>query len=220
MNLPHTSPVSTLAPATGPLPPAANFSDALRSLGLGTGAMKATMRPVFTPIRLEGPAYTVRCYAGATWALEEALELAPEGSVLVVDGGGFSDAVLMGGLMSLRAAQRKLAGAVIDGAVRDLGELRTAQWPIFSSSLTPAGGSSDPQGAWGVTISCGGVSVAPGDRVVGDDDGVVVIPAKEWERVKETARAIELKERFLEERLKEGLPLGEAVRLWKEQAKS
>ncbi|HWL51253.1 MAG TPA: RraA family protein [Chthoniobacteraceae bacterium] len=217
MNLPNTSPVSTLTPATGALPPAANFSDAMRSLGLGTGAMAASMRPVFTPVRLYGPAYTVRCYAGATWALEEALELAPEGSVLVVDGGGFSKAVLMGGLMSLRAAQRGLAGAVIDGAVRDLPELRAAQWPVFSSSLTPAGGSSDPQGAWEVTVSCGGVSVSPGDHVVADDDGVVVVPAREWERVKETAYAIELKERFLEARLREGRPLGEAVRLWKEQ---
>ncbi len=218
MNLQQAPLISPAQPGDAVLPPAANFSDAMRSLGYGTGAMNANMRPVFTPIRLHGPAYTVRCYAGATWALEEALELAPAGSVLVVDGGGFSDAVLMGGLMSLRAAQRGLAGAVIDGAVRDLRELQQAQWPIFSSSCTPAGGSSDPQGAWEITLSCGGVSVSPGDHLVADEDGVVVVPASEWELVRTTAFQIDLKERFLDARLREGKSLPEAVKLWKDQA--
>src|SRR3954452_11216989 len=101
----------------------AHVSDALRACGCAFQAIDAGIRPVARNMRLAGPAFTVRCYPGATWALEQALELAPPGSVLAVDGGASPDVILMGGLMSTRAHARGIAGAVLDAAVRDVDDI-------------------------------------------------------------------------------------------------
>src|ERR1051325_530621 len=110
------------------IPAVANLSDAMSQLGLKFQTMHTRVRPVFTPIHLHGPAYTVQCYPGATWAVEEAIEKARRGEVLVINGENHDSAVLMGELMSARAAKRGLAGAIIDGAVRDTVHLRAARW--------------------------------------------------------------------------------------------
>lgn len=196
------------------LPSAANFSDALRLLGHPFQTLHSSIQPVFRPINVTGPAFTVRCYPGATWALEKALEEAPVGSVLVEDGGSYSGAVLMGGLMSLRARIRGLKGAVIDGAVRDWGDLVRAQWPIFAVSTIPRAGTHDAQGGWNIPVSCGGVVVHPGDWVVGDSDGVVAVPNAMWKEAVRQAGKIEAKEQFLEERLRAGSSLADAVSEW------
>lgn len=192
-------------------PPAANFSDALRQNGWKFQTMHSSIRPVFTPIRIVAPAYTVRCYAGATWALEQAIEEAPQGAVLVVDGGGYTEAVLMGGLMSLRARKRGLAGAIIDGAVRDHQELRQAQWPIFSTAITPRAGTHDQQGEWNIPVTCGNVIVHSGDWIIADDDGVVVVPQAIWDETCATAHAVEKREQQIETHLNAGHSIAEAV---------
>ncbi len=197
------------------IPAAAHLSDALGQLGLKFQTMHSRIRPVFTPIRLTGPAYTVQCYPGATWAVEEAIENARPGDVLVVNGQNFDGAVLMGELMSGRAARRGLAGAVIDGAVRDTVALRKARWPMFASHITPRAGTFDKLGQQQVVITCGEVVVHPGDFIVGDDDGVVVIPAKRRHEVIDRARAIEKKERFIAAALRKGLSLSQAAAHWK-----
>lgn len=197
--------------ASSDIPSAANFSDALRQLGYKFQTLHSSIEPVFTPLQIAAPAYTVRCYAGATWALEQAIEAAPVGAVLVVDGGGYSEAVLMGGLMSLRARKRGLTGAVIDGAIRDRQELRLAQWPIFAAAATPRAGTHDQQGEWDIPVSCGGVVVHSGDWIVGDDDGVVVIPQSIWEQALQAARQVEQREQAIEASLNAGHSLAEAV---------
>ncbi len=184
-------------------------------MGFKFQTMDSRIQGVFKPIHVEGPAWTLRCYPGATYALEQAIESAPPGSVLVVDGASFRGAVLMGGLMSARARVRGLAGAVIDGCVRDLVELQAAGWPIFALGLTPAAGTHDKIGEQGVAVSCGGVVVNPGDRIVGDEDGVVVVPHQHWDAVLEKARAIEAKETFIAAQLEDGKSLGEAVALYR-----
>lgn len=190
----------------------------MSGLGLKFQTMGRGMSCPFHPVRLYGPAYTVACYPGATWAVEQALEEAPEGSVLVINGEGFSGAVLMGGLMSLRAARRGLAGAVIDGAIRDLPEIRERRWPMFATAVSPRGGTHDQIGGAGQPVSCAGVVVHPGDHVIGDDDGVVVVPAARWEEVLQQTRLIEKKEAFLTERLMANQSLGQAVAEWKQHA--
>ncbi|MSR65045.1 MAG: RraA family protein [Verrucomicrobiae bacterium] len=115
------------------IPAVANISDAMGQLGLKFQTMHSRVRPVFTPIYLSGHAYTVQCYPGATWAVEEAIEKAKPGEVLVVNGENYAGAVLMGELMSGRAAKRGIAGAVIDGAVRDT----VTQWKFASRKLNP-----------------------------------------------------------------------------------
>lgn len=205
------------APIPKPLPPSANLSDALGQLGLKFQTMHARIRPVFQPIHLGGWAYTVQCYAGATFALEEALEHAAAGDVLVVQGENYAGAVLMGELMSARARKRGLAGAVIDGAVRDTATLRKVRWPVFAAAVTPRAGTFDRQGARQSVIACGEVVVQPGDLIRGDDDGVVVITRPRVAEVLALARQIEKKERFLAALLAKGLRLDEAVARYRQR---
>src|SRR5437870_4096208 len=110
----------------------ANVADALRAKGKAFQSMDAGMRPLHRSMRLAGPAFTVRCFPGATWALEQALEIASPGDVLVVDGAGYADAILMGGLMSTRASARGIQGAVVDAAVRDVEQIIALGFPVFS----------------------------------------------------------------------------------------
>ncbi len=191
--------------------PVANICDALARLGYPSQTVDPALRPLYTPMELEGPAWPVRCYAGATWALEQAIEEAPEGSVLMVDGGGFGGGVLMGGLMGLRARKRGLCGAVIDGAVRDTAELRAAGWPIFKRFVTPRAGTHDQQGEWGRPLCCGGASVAAGDWIVGDDDGVVVIPVRLKDEALRAAREIQAREEAIAREIERGYSLALAV---------
>ncbi len=209
---------NTLIPNNGTLTPAAdrkypstaNLSDALAQLGLKFQTLHARIRPI-TGFPLQGPAYTVQCYPGATHAVEEALEKASPGDVLVVNGEGFVGAVLMGGLMSGRARQRGLAGAVIDGAVRDVAELKKMRWPVFAAGVTPASGTFAKLGQQQAVISCGNVVVHSGDMVVGDDDGVVVIPIHLLDEALFLAWGIEDKETYIAKALESGLSLPAAA---------
>lgn len=196
----------------------ASLSDAMGQHGLKFQTLDARIRPVFTPIAVLGPAYTVQCYAGATFAVEEAIEKAEAGSVLVIAGEGYTGAVLMGELLSARAHHRGVAGAVIDGAVRDTAKLREAQWPIFAAAITPRAGTHDKLGEQQIPISCGGVVVRPGDIIAGDDDGIVVVPHERWAEVQAWAQEIERKEAFLAKALAAGASLGEAVARYKAEA--
>jgi RraA family protein len=133
--------------------------------------------------RLAGPAFTVETVAGENGTIHRALAHAPAGSVLVVDAGGYADRAVWGGILSLAARGRGIAGVVIDGAVRDIDEIRELELPLFARATSPAGPHKGWQGRFGHPISCGGVTVAPGDVVVGDADGVVVVPAGEVTRI-------------------------------------
>jgi 4-hydroxy-4-methyl-2-oxoglutarate aldolase len=192
------------------IPSVANLSDAMTQLGLKFQTLHSRIRPVFTPIGLFGPAYTVHCYPGATWAAEEAIEKAKPGEVLVINGENYAGAVLMGELMSGRAKKRGLAGTVIDGAVRDTVSLRKASWPMFASHVTPRAGTFDKLGQQQIAISCGEVVVHPGDFIAGDDDGVVVIPRARLDAVLAKAREIERKERFIARAIRKGLSLAQS----------
>ena len=99
--------------------------------------MDGGIRPLQPNMRVAGPAFTVRCFPGATWALEQALELATPGDVLIVDGGGYPDVILMGGLMSMRAQSRGLGGAILDAAVRDVDQIVSLGFPVFARHICP-----------------------------------------------------------------------------------
>ncbi len=194
---------------------AANVSDALRNCGCHFQAMDGGIRPLSPGFKVVGPAFTVRCYPGATWALENALELASPGDVLVVDGAGASDVILMGGLMSLRAQQRGLAGVIIDGAVRDVDDVVRLGFPMFSRHVCPRAGTFAEIGEWQTTICCGRLPVQPGDIVVGDLCGVVVVPTAKLAVVTVATAVLLEKEAFLETLLGKGKTLGEAVAAYK-----
>lgn len=191
---------------------AANVSDALRALGRHFQAADGGLRPVAPRMRLAGPAFTVRCYPGATWALEKALDLAPPGSILVVDGGGREDVILMGGLMSRRAHRRGIAGAVLDAAVRDVDDIAALGFPVFARHVCPRAGTFAEIGEWQTTICCGRVPVRPGDWAVADASGVVFVPCEMLPDVVADAGRIHDRESKIATLLDQGLPLSEAAR--------
>jgi regulator of RNase E activity RraA len=126
--------------------------------------------------RLFGPAFPVRTMAGDSSTLHRAVAAAPSGSVLVVDAGAYTDRAVWGEVLTIAAMVRGLEGAVIDGAVRDIDAIRRLAFPLFARGHTPAGPHKGWMGDMGGPVSCGGVVVEEGDLVVGDGDGVVVVP--------------------------------------------
>ena len=144
--------VDPSAPSSWLLWGIANVSDALRKVGKCFQAMDAGIRPLVNDMAVAGPAFTVRCYPDATWAIEKSLELAQPGDVLVVDGGASPHVILMGGLMSIRAKLRGIAGAVLDAAVRDTQEIVSLNFPVFSRYVCPRAGTFSEIGEWQTTI--------------------------------------------------------------------
>ncbi|MGV9799859.1 RraA family protein [Mycobacterium sp. NPDC003449] len=125
---------------------------------------------------MAGPAFTVRTRPGDNLVVHKALDLARPGEVLVIAAGGATDRAILGGLMGRYAATRGLAGIVVDGAVRDRGELNEAAPPVFARGLSHLGPYKDGPGELRGAISVGGVVIGDGDLIVGDDDGIAVIP--------------------------------------------
>lgn len=165
--------------------PTANVADAMDRLGV----LDARIKPVWAGATIVGPAYTVWTRAGDNKFLHEALRLAQPGDVLVVNGQGDESRALIGELMAEQAKANKLAGFVIDGAVRDAETIGEIEVPVFARAVTPAGPYKYGPGRLGRTVAVGGVAVAPGDIVLGDADGVVIVPLGEAEQVLQGAEA-------------------------------
>jgi len=139
------------------------------------GAMSARIKPIYSGMRVCGPAYTVKMHVGDNLMLHCAIAEAQPGDILVVDIDG-SKVGLLGEVMSTGASARKLGGLVVDGYVRDGLQIKKMGWPVFARGLCMKGTVKATLGTINHTISCGGVIVNPGDLICGDDDGVVVIP--------------------------------------------
>lgn len=150
--------------------PVANIADMMNRMF----CIDAKVRPI-NEAPLLGPAFTVKGRPGDNLLLHKALDLAQPGDVLVVDAQGDLTNSIMGELMVLWAKKRGLGGFVIDGSIRDVGALKNMDIPIYAAGITPAGPYKDGPGEINVPIVCGGVVVNPGDIIVGDDDGLVVI---------------------------------------------
>jgi 4-hydroxy-4-methyl-2-oxoglutarate aldolase len=170
------------------------------------GALPADIKPVAAGMSLEGPAYTVLCGPRDNLALHHAIAAAPAGSVLVCSTGGWYDAGYLGDVMAKAATVRGLAGLVIDGCVRDLADLTTGTFPVFARGLSIRGTTKDPllPAGLGVRLRFPGVDVDPGDLVVGDGDGVVVVSADGAEEVRGLAAERERKEALIRGRLGDG----------------
>ncbi|MEV0389309.1 methyltransferase [Nonomuraea sp. NPDC050643] len=166
--------------------PTANIGDAMERLGV----LDSRIRPVWTGARVAGRAFTVWTRSGDNALIHQALEVAGEGDVIVVNGGGDESRALIGELIGQRAKNRGVAGFVIDGAVRDADGLGEMGMPVFARAVTPAGPYKNGPGHLGRTVAVGGVAVAPGDLILGDADGVVVVPAAEAETVALAAEAV------------------------------
>lgn len=147
------------------------------------GALDGRIKPVSPAMRVCGPALTVEVRPGDNLMIHAALVLARPGDVIVVDGKADTTCALMGELMCTHARAAGVAGVVIDAAVRDVTELKAAPFPVFACGSNPNGPTKRIGGRIGHTISVGGVAVAAGDLVVGDEDGVVIVPKADVEQV-------------------------------------
>lgn len=151
-----------------------------------------------------GPAVTVRVRPGDNLMIHKALMMVQPGDVLVIDGGGDVSQALVGGLMRTTCVARKLAGLVIDGAIRDLCEWAEEGMPIFARAHTHRGPSKDGPGEINVPVSCAGMAVLPGDLIVGDADGVIAVPAADAAEILQRSRAHLAKEAAIRESNREG----------------
>jgi regulator of RNase E activity RraA len=146
------------------------LSDADKTLPIVDPAVRA----MIPGVRMAGPAFTVRADDDHLPVMTALAEAAP-GDVLVVAAGGGGPA-LVGELFATEARRRGLAGIVVDGFCRDLRGLREIGLPVFARGTTPRSGTTVSRAAAGATVAFGGIEVAPGDLVVGDDDGLLVAP--------------------------------------------
>jgi 4-hydroxy-4-methyl-2-oxoglutarate aldolase len=161
-------------------------ADALGSVGV----LAASIRPITPGARLVGPAFTVKCYPGSIITVHKALMEAPPGVVLVVDDEGDTRGALWGEVMTHQARAAGLRGLVTDGPVRDTTEIAALGFPVFAGFVTARVGTNRRVGFTQVPIACAGVPVHPGDVVVADADGVVIVPRDQAEAVAERAEGI------------------------------
>ncbi|XDZ68105.1 RraA family protein [Alphaproteobacteria bacterium LSUCC0226] len=151
--------------------------------------MAGRISPLSTGMKIVGQARTVSVLAGDNAALHEVIGRLNPKEVLVIDAANYSDRAVWGGILNTRAKLRGINGVVLDGAARDAAEMRAMGLPVFLSALSPAG----PHKGWGGSIddriSCGGVVVMPGDIILGDDDGVTVVPLNRADTILEASLA-------------------------------
>jgi RraA family protein len=164
--------------------PVANIGDSMNR----AFCMHPSIRP-YNACPLLGPAFTVKVRPGDNLLLHKALDLAAPGDIIVVDGQGDMSNALIGELMVLWAIKRQLGGLVIDGAIRDVSRLKTVDLPVYAAGVTPAGPYKEGPGEINFPVMCGGVVVHPGDIIVGDADGVIVIKPEDAHSVFEKASA-------------------------------
>jgi regulator of RNase E activity RraA len=151
--------------------------------------MDVGIRPMWDGMpRLCGPAYPVRCAPGDNLMLHAAIHRAAAGSVIVCEAGD-RDFAMSGGNVCAWAQHRGIAGFVVDGVVRDIGEVRARRFPVMARGVIPIPGGKSKPGVLNGPVICGGVRVEPGDIVVGDEEGVVVLPRARAAEILRTAEA-------------------------------
>lgn len=192
----------------------ANVSDALHK----TGEMRG-LKPVWKgskdkKLKFSGPAITVRTYSGDWSKPVTAIDHCKKGDVLVIDSCG-SEIACWGELATNSCISKGVAAVIIDGAARDIDDIRALEFPVFARHFTPTAGEPKGFGEINAPIECGGRAVEPGDWIVGDESGIVVVPKKK--AVEMANRAIDVKEREdrIREEIRRGSTLGETIYLKK-----
>ena len=181
------------------------------ALGKG-GAMDHGMRCFSATCRMAGPAVTVRVHPADILMVGIALSQCTSGTVLVIDGQGELNTALWGEVTTLSARLKGMRGVVIDGAIRDLYRIRTDALPVFARAVVPNAGGAQYAGEVNVPVQCAGALVNPGDWVVGDEDGIVVVPLTKVQSVVEAAEKLALVEKKIEDAVANGRELAELLR--------
>lgn len=186
--------------------------DQFRGIGTATvheaygrrGAVDWAIKPMRSGVRLCGPAFTVQCHPGDNLMLHKALQRAQPGDILVTSVEGHYEAGYWGALMATSAVAKKLGGLAIDGCIRDSAEILRMGFPIFCRGFCIKGTTKTVLGRINHPILFGGILVHPGDLVLGDDDGIVVVRREECRTVLENSIQRIEAEKKKEEKLKAG----------------
>ena len=194
---------------------------ALRDLGAATvyeaqgakGALDSGIKPIAAGMRMAGPALTVDARPADNLMLHYAMLKARPGDVLVVDAKGFTEAGVWGDVFTEQALRMGLAGLVVNGAVRDAAAITAVGFPVVSRGLSIKGTGKHQPGRINVPIIIGDVQIHPGDIIVGDQDGLVVVPHDEVDAVLAKSRAREAQEAMFREQIRKGATTVELLRL-------
>jgi RraA family protein len=188
-------------------PPTPNVTDVMGRFGaVGNGIHPINGDGVY----LVGAAFTVKTHPSDNLMVHKALDVAQPGDVIVVEAGGDLTHAILGELMCSYAKWRRLAGIVVDGAVRDGAAIKKMGYPVFARGRAPRGPYKEGPGEINVPVSCGGVSICPGDLIVGDGDGAVVVPRESAAEVLEGASVLQRQE----EAITKKIAAGEWERAW------
>ena len=169
------------------------------------GSVNPGIKPLAPGVRILGPAFTVICHPQDNLMLHKALQLAQPGDVLVTSTSGHFHAGYWGGLMATSAMTKGIAGLAIDGCVRDSAEIVQMGFPVFSRGTCIRGTTKGVLGKINHPLLFGEVVVHPGDLVLGDDDGMVVIPQAEIEKVLEASNRRVEAEKVKAGKLRQGI---------------
>ena len=173
--------------------PSKTLIDSFREIGTATvheasgqkGAIDPAVKPIARGVRICGPAFTVQCQPKDNLMLHKGIQRAQPGDVLVASVGGYYEAGYWGGLMATSAIAKKLGGLAIDGCIRDSEEIVRMGFPIFCRGFSILGTTKVVLGQINHPIVFGGVLVNPGDLILGDDDGMVVVERRDCQAVLE-----------------------------------
>lgn len=169
------------------------------------GAMEFEIKPIVNETKMCGSAFTVKCHSGDNLMLIKAVNMARRGDVIVADMGNLVESGAFGELLAVESMTKGIAGLVVNCSVRDsIAIKRLGGFPVFSAGLSVCGTTKASLGSINYPIVCGGIAVKPGDIILGDNDGVVVVPLEEAEEVLKKANIRVEKEKVIMRRLKNG----------------
>ena len=172
--------------------------------------MDPELRPIISRFNFAGPALTVRCFGTDSAIVHYAVDVAQPGDVIVVDRLGDRRYACWGGGVTNGAVARSVAGAIVDGALTDKVEIEDFRFPVFGRCISPLTTRAPGlTGELNVPVRCGGLIVNPGDIVLADDDGIIVLPPDRIASIVETCLPIEERGKARQQMVRDGTPLGE-----------